>query len=119
MSKLLSAVEGITLEHYFLLQRLERVKELIRYDELIFSEIAFRHRLRRTAIAAYGDDAEQTTADRTGRGRGMIPRCHRTTFHALTHVASKPSSTRSSLMPVRLKSTTLPRPSAGYKRISA
>lgn len=41
VSKLFSEVEGITLEHYFLLQRLERVKELIRYGELTFSEIAF------------------------------------------------------------------------------
>jgi len=41
VSKLFSEVEGITLEHYFLLQRLERVKELIRYDEKTFSEIAF------------------------------------------------------------------------------
>jgi len=41
VSKLFNEVEGITLEHYFLLQRLERVKELIRYDEMTFSEIAF------------------------------------------------------------------------------
>jgi len=41
MTKLFSEVEGITLEHYFLLQRLERVKELIRYNEMTFSEIAF------------------------------------------------------------------------------
>jgi AraC-like DNA-binding protein len=41
VSKLFSEVEGITLEHYYLLQRLERVKELIRYGELTFSEIAF------------------------------------------------------------------------------
>lgn len=33
-------VEGITIEQYFLLQRIERVKELIRYNELSFSEIA-------------------------------------------------------------------------------
>ena len=41
VSKLFSEVEGMTLEHYFLLQRLERVKELIRYGEMTFSEIAF------------------------------------------------------------------------------
>lgn len=41
VSKLFSEVEGITLEQYFLLQRLKRVKELIQYDELSFSEIAF------------------------------------------------------------------------------
>ena len=42
LSALFTQVEGITIEHFFLLQRLERVKELIRYDELTLSEIAFR-----------------------------------------------------------------------------
>lgn len=42
LSKLFSQVEGITIEQYFLLQRLERVKELINYDELTLSEIADR-----------------------------------------------------------------------------
>lgn len=42
LSALFSQVEGITIEHYFLLQRMERVKELIRYDELTLGEIAFR-----------------------------------------------------------------------------
>ncbi|MEO8590712.1 MAG: helix-turn-helix transcriptional regulator [Flavobacteriales bacterium] len=37
-----SEVEGITIEQYFLLQRIERVKELIRYDELPLNEIADR-----------------------------------------------------------------------------
>lgn len=40
LSSLFSQVEGITIEQYFLLQRLERVKELIRYDERTLSEIA-------------------------------------------------------------------------------
>lgn len=42
LSQLFSQVEGITIEQYFLLQRLERVKELIRYDEMTLSEIADR-----------------------------------------------------------------------------
>jgi len=42
LSSLFTQVEGITIEQFFLLQRLERVKELIRYDELTMSEIAFR-----------------------------------------------------------------------------
>ncbi len=42
LSALFSQVEGITIEQYFLLQRLERVKELIKYDELTLSEIADR-----------------------------------------------------------------------------
>lgn len=42
LSALFSEVEGITIEQYFLLQRLERVKELIKYDELSLTEIADR-----------------------------------------------------------------------------
>lgn len=42
LSALFSQVEGITIEQYFLLQRLERVKELIKYGELTMSEIAHR-----------------------------------------------------------------------------
>lgn len=42
LSALFSEVEGITIEQYFLLQRLERVKELIKYGELTMSEIAHR-----------------------------------------------------------------------------
>lgn len=41
LASLFSEVEGITIEHYFLLQRLERVKELIKYGELTVSEIAY------------------------------------------------------------------------------
>ncbi len=42
LTALFSQVEGITIEQFFLLQRLERVKELIKYDELTLSEIADR-----------------------------------------------------------------------------
>ncbi len=42
LTALFTAVEGITIEQYFLLQRLERVKELIKYGELTMSEIAHR-----------------------------------------------------------------------------
>lgn len=42
LSALFSQAEGITIEHYFLLQRIERVKELIQYGELSMGEIAFR-----------------------------------------------------------------------------
>lgn len=41
LSTLFSQVEGMTIEHYFLLQRLERVKEMIKYNELTLSEIAY------------------------------------------------------------------------------
>lgn len=40
LSKLFSAVEGITIEHYFIAQKIEKAKELLAYDELSISEIA-------------------------------------------------------------------------------
>ncbi len=42
LSSLFSSVEGITIEKFFILQKIERVKELIKYDEMTLSEIAFQ-----------------------------------------------------------------------------
>ena len=41
LSKLFSSVEGITIEKYLILQRIERVKELLVYGEQNLSEIAY------------------------------------------------------------------------------
>jgi len=41
LSNLFSEVEGITIEKYFIAQRIEKVKELLVYDELSLGEIAF------------------------------------------------------------------------------
>jgi AraC-like DNA-binding protein len=40
LSHLFSEVEGITIEKYYILQKIEKVKELLVYDELTLSEIA-------------------------------------------------------------------------------
>jgi AraC-like DNA-binding protein len=42
LSSLFSSVESITFEQYIINQKIERVKELIVYDELNLSEIAFK-----------------------------------------------------------------------------
>lgn len=42
MANLFSEVKGITIEKFFLLHKIERVKELIVYDELNLSEIAYK-----------------------------------------------------------------------------
>ncbi|MDR1055770.1 MAG: AraC family transcriptional regulator [Prevotellaceae bacterium] len=42
LSNLFSEVAGITIEKYFIAQKIEKVKELLVYDELSLSEIAFR-----------------------------------------------------------------------------
>lgn len=41
LSKLFSEVEGITIEQYFILQKIERAKELLVYGELSLTEIAY------------------------------------------------------------------------------
>ena len=42
LSKLFSAVEGLTIEKYLIAQRIERVKELLVYGELSLGEIAWQ-----------------------------------------------------------------------------
>jgi len=42
LSNLFSEVEGTTIEKYFIAQKIERVKELLVYDELSLSEIAYQ-----------------------------------------------------------------------------
>lgn len=41
LSALFSAVEGVTIEHYIIAQKVEKVKELLFYDEKNLSEIAY------------------------------------------------------------------------------
>lgn len=41
ISNLFSEIEGTTIEKYFIHQKIERVKELLVYDEMSLSEIAF------------------------------------------------------------------------------
>lgn len=42
LSKLFSSVEGLTIEKYIIAQKIERVKELLVYGEMSFSEIAWQ-----------------------------------------------------------------------------
>jgi AraC-like DNA-binding protein len=42
LSSLFSEVEGTTIEKYFIAQKIEKVKELLKYDELTLSQIADR-----------------------------------------------------------------------------
>jgi len=42
LSDLFSSIEGTTIEHYLILQRIERVKELLVYDQLSLTEIAYQ-----------------------------------------------------------------------------
>jgi AraC-like DNA-binding protein len=49
LSSLFSAVEGRTIENYFIEQRIEKAKELLIYDQLTLSEIAFELEYSSTA----------------------------------------------------------------------
>ncbi|MBL7990619.1 MAG: AraC family transcriptional regulator [Candidatus Kapabacteria bacterium] len=42
LANLFSEATGITIEHYILLHKIERVKELLLYDELTLTEISYR-----------------------------------------------------------------------------
>lgn len=42
LSNLFSQVEGITIEQYIINQKIEKVKEMLMYDELTLSQIAFQ-----------------------------------------------------------------------------
>jgi YesN/AraC family two-component response regulator len=42
LSNLFSEVQGITIEHFMISHKIEKVKELLVYDELTLSEIAYK-----------------------------------------------------------------------------
>ena len=42
MSNIFSQIKGITIEHYIVIHKIEKVKELLIYDELSIKEIAFK-----------------------------------------------------------------------------
>ena len=42
LSSLFSKNEGITIEHFIILQKIEKVKEYLKYNELTLSEIAYK-----------------------------------------------------------------------------
>jgi YesN/AraC family two-component response regulator len=42
LSNLFSSVEGVTIEKYLILQKIEKVKELLVYNELSLNEISYQ-----------------------------------------------------------------------------
>lgn len=59
LSSLFSSVEGITIEKYTILQRLEKVKELLIYDELSLSQIA--DKLNYSSVQHLSNQFKKTT----------------------------------------------------------
>ncbi|NGF56097.1 helix-turn-helix transcriptional regulator [Parapedobacter sp. SGR-10] len=59
LSNLFSEVEGTTIEKYYIAQKVEKVKELLVYDELTLSEIAFR--LNYSSVAYLSNQFKKVT----------------------------------------------------------
>lgn len=59
LSNLFSDVEGITIEKYFIAQKIEKVKELLVYDELSLSEIAYQ--LNYSSVAYLSNQFKKVT----------------------------------------------------------
>jgi AraC-like DNA-binding protein len=59
LSKLFSEVEGTTIEKYYIAQKIEKVKELLVYDELSLSEIA--DRLNYSSVAYLSNQFKKIT----------------------------------------------------------
>ena len=59
VSNLFSEVEGVTVEKYYILQRIEKVKELLVYDELSLSEIAYQ--LNYSSVAYLSNQFKKVT----------------------------------------------------------
>ena len=53
LSSLFSAVEGRTIENFFIEQRIEKAKELLDYGQMTLSEIAFELGLQQYGISFY------------------------------------------------------------------
>lgn len=69
LSALFSSVEGVTIEHYIILQKVEKAKELIVYDEMSLSEIA--DRLGYSSVAHLSNQFKKTTGMPPGKFREL------------------------------------------------
>lgn len=59
LSHLFSKVEGTTIEKYYIMQKIEKIKELLTYDELNLSEIA--DRLHYSSVAHLSNQFKKNT----------------------------------------------------------
>lgn len=59
LSKLFSNMEGITIEKYFILLKIEKAKEFIQYDQLNFTEVAYE--LGYSSVNYLSNQFKQTT----------------------------------------------------------
>jgi len=59
LSNTFSEVKGITIQHYIILHKIEKVKELLLYDELSLTEIA--HKLHYSSVAHLSNQFKKVT----------------------------------------------------------
>lgn len=59
LANLFSEVQGITIEHFFIYHKIERVKELLVYDELNLKEIAYK--LHYSSVAHLSNQFKKVT----------------------------------------------------------
>lgn len=59
LSSLFSEIQGVTIEKYYIAQKIEKVKELLVYDELSLSEIAIR--LHYSSVAYLSNQFKKVT----------------------------------------------------------
>ena len=88
LSHLFSSIEGITIEKYFIHLKVERVKELLVYDELSQSEIAYR--LDYSSPAHLSSQFKQVTGMTPGAFKKLKGNKHRRPLDKI-----KPGSTQS------------------------
>lgn len=67
LSNLFSEAEGTTIEKYFIAQKIEKVKELLLYDELSLSEIAYQ--LHYSSVAYLSNQFKKITGLTPGQFR--------------------------------------------------
>jgi len=78
LSSLFSSIEGITIEQFHILQKIEYVKELLAYDELSLSEIA--NKLQYSSVQHLSNQFKKVTGltpshfKSIGRGRRPLDR---------------------------------------------
>jgi AraC-like DNA-binding protein len=60
LANLFSEVQGTTIEHFYIFHKIERVKELLVYDELNLKEIAFR--LNYSSVAHLSNQFKKVTS---------------------------------------------------------
>src|SRR3990170_1203112 len=70
LTTLFSAVESVTIEQFIILQKIERVKELLRYGEMTLSEIACK--MGYSSVAHVSNQFKKVTGMTPSRFRRMV-----------------------------------------------